>query len=189
MACVVAERTMPAPVTADQVRRSIRDGTWCNDLYGLAHLGSLLGPDGRALICFYRATDAEAVRSASRHWTMPHDRIWSATLHGPRDSPAAADPLTAWAPPRETDDAPSETVLVSRAFEAPMVFEDLQAQEDSQAWCLQSYRVRFLQSLFSLDRRRMLCLYAAPDAESVRHAQRGAGLPFEKIWTATICRA
>jgi hypothetical protein len=49
--------------------------------------------------------------------------------------------------------------------------------------------VRFLQSLFSLDRRRMLCLYAAPDAEAVRHAQRGAGLPFERIWTTTICRA
>lgn len=189
MACIVVERTLPAPVTAGHVELAIRAGGWCNDLYGLVHLGSLLGPDGRALICFYRAPDAEAVRSVSRHGTMPHDRIWSATLHGPSGTPGAADPLTAWSPPPAADDAPSETVLVSRAFEAPVVFEDLQAQEDAQAWCLQSYRVRFLQSLVSLDRRRMLCLYAAPDAEAVRHAQRGAGLPFERIWTTTICRA
>jgi hypothetical protein len=110
--------------------------------------------------------------------------VWSATLHG-----QGPDPVTAWALPQGTDDTPSETVLVSRAFEAPVVLEDLQAQEDAQAWCLQSHRVRFLQSLVSLDRQRMLCLYAAPDAEAVRHAQRGAGLPFEQIWTAMICRA
>jgi hypothetical protein len=175
---------MPRPVTAGYVEHSIRAGGWCNELYGLTHLGSLLGPDGLALICFYRAPDAEAVRNVSRQSSMPYDRVWSATLHGPGGS----EPLTAQSLPQRTDDAPSETVLVSRAFAAPVVFEDLQAQEDAQAWCLQSHRVRFLQSLFSLDRRRMLCLYAAPDAEAVRHAQRGAGLPFEQIWTATICR-
>lgn len=184
MTFVVAERTFPEPQTVDLVRQSIRDGGGCNALYGITHLGSLLGPDGRQAVCFYRSPDAEVVRSSSHRQGTPYDRIWSAMLHG-----QGPDPVTAWPPSQGTNDAPPETVLVSRAFDAPMVFEELQAQEDVQAWCLQSYRVRFLQSLVSLDRRRMLCLYAAPDAEAVRHAQRGAGLPFEKIWTARICRA
>jgi len=124
------------------------------------------------------------VRSSSHRQGTPYDRIWSATLHG-----QGPDPVTAWPPPQGTNGAPAETVLVSRAFDAPMVFEELQAQETAQNWCLQAYRVRFLQSLFALDRRRMLCLYAAPDAEAVRHAQRSAGLPFERVWTAAICQA
>jgi hypothetical protein len=184
MTFVVAERTFPAPQTVDLVQQGIRDAGGCNALYSITHLGSLLGPDGRQVVCFYRAPDAEVVRSSSHRQGTPYDRVWSATLHG-----QGPDPVTAWALPQGTDDTPSETVLVSRAFEAPVVLEDLQAQEDAQAWCLQSHRVRFLQSLVSLDRRRMLCLYAAPDAEAVRHAQRGAGLPFEQIWTAMICRA
>ena len=185
MTFVVAERTFPAPQTVDLVQQSIRDAGGCNALYGITHLGSLLGPDGRQVVCLYRAPDAEVVRSSSHRLRAPYDRVWSATLHGP----VGPDPVTAGPPSQRTGDAPAETVLVSRAFDAPIVFEDLQAQEDAQAWCLHSYRVRFLQSLVALDRRRMLCLYAAPDAEAVRHAQRGAGLPFEQVWTATICRA
>lgn len=30
----------------------------------------------------------------------------------------------------------------------------------------------------------MVCIYAAPDAESVRSAQRQAGMPFETVWAA-----
>ena len=42
--------------------------------------------------------------------------------------------------------------------------------------------VRFLRSYFSTDGRRMLCLYEAPDVESVRFANRQAGLPFDLAW-------
>lgn len=183
MAYIVVERTFPEPQTVDLIRQSIRDGDGCNVLYGITHLGSLLGPDGRQTVCFFRAPDTEVVRSASHRQGTLYDRIWSATLHGPEDS----EPVTARSLPPGGNETPAETVLVSRAFDAPVVFDELQAQENAQNWCLQAYRVRVLQSLFSLDRRRMLCLYAAPDAEAVRHAQRGAGLPFEQIWTARIC--
>jgi hypothetical protein len=79
-----------------------------------------------------------------------------------------------------------EHVIVERTFDQPFNFEDLQAAEHRASWCLDQYRVRFLRSYFSGDRKRMICVYEAPDAESVRHANRQAGLPFDSIWTASV---
>jgi hypothetical protein len=79
-------------------------------------------------------------------------------------------------------------VVVERSFAEPVAFEDIQAIEKRGAGCLDSHGVRFLKSYFSRDRRRMICLYEAPDAESVRLAERKAGVPFEKAWTARPLR-
>ena len=77
-------------------------------------------------------------------------------------------------------------VVCERAFDAPVDFESVQAREDAAAWCLDQHGVRFVRTYFSLDRRRMICIYEAPDAESVRIANRVAGNPFERVWTATV---
>jgi hypothetical protein len=79
-------------------------------------------------------------------------------------------------------------VIVERSFPEPVAFEAIQAIEDRGAWCLEAHSVRFLKSYFSRDRRRMICLYEAPDAESVRLAQQKAQLPFESVWTARVVR-
>jgi hypothetical protein len=79
-------------------------------------------------------------------------------------------------------------VVVERSFPEPVRFDDLQAIEDRGAWCLAAHGVRFLRSYFSRDRRRMVCLYEAPDAESVRLAQQKATLPFDAAWTARSLR-
>jgi hypothetical protein len=77
-------------------------------------------------------------------------------------------------------------VIVERQFDDPEPFDDLQAQEDRFAWCLEQHRVKFIRSYFSNDRRRMVCEYEAPDAEAVREVQRTAAMPFERIWTAEV---
>jgi hypothetical protein len=74
------------------------------------------------------------------------------------------------------------TVVVERSFDAPASMDELQAREDAAAWCLEQHRVQFVRSLFSADRRRMVCLYRAPDAESVRLAQAQAGMPVDRVW-------
>lgn len=73
-------------------------------------------------------------------------------------------------------------IAVERSFDASVEFEELQAAEDAAAWCLQMHRVSFRKTLFAEDGTRMLCFYEAPDAESVRSAQRQAGLPFDRIY-------
>jgi Nickel responsive protein SCO4226-like len=79
-------------------------------------------------------------------------------------------------------------VLVERSFAEPVRFEALQALEDRAAGCFEAYDVRFLRSYFSRDRRRMICLYEAVDADVVRHVQERAKLPFERVWTASVLR-
>ena len=74
-------------------------------------------------------------------------------------------------------------VLVERSFPEPVAFEDFRGRGAS---CLEAHRARFLRAYFAQDRLRMICLFEAPDAESVRLAQEKSGLPFEAAWTARV---
>jgi len=74
-------------------------------------------------------------------------------------------------------------VIVERSFEEPQVFDDLQAAESAVAWCLEQNSVTFLRSYFAVDRKRMICLYEAPDAEAVRRTQKEGGLSYTRIYS------
>ena len=77
-----------------------------------------------------------------------------------------------------------EKVVVERTFETPV---DLRAVDKTMArsgWCLDVHRVRFVEGFLSADGKRMVCIYEAPDAESVRVANREMGAPFDHVWTA-----
>jgi len=77
-------------------------------------------------------------------------------------------------------------VVVERSFPEPAVFEALHALEEGGAWCLEAHHVRHLKSYFSRDRRRMICLYEAPDAEAVRLVHKTTKVPLENVWTARV---
>jgi len=78
------------------------------------------------------------------------------------------------------------TVVVERWFRKPMPLDEIEAIDDRSAASLEMYGVHLLRSFISNDRSRMVCLYEAKDADSVRQAQRRAGLPFEAVWVATV---
>ena len=77
-------------------------------------------------------------------------------------------------------------VMVERRFCDAASYDELQAREDSFAWCAEKHQVTFNRSYFSKERKRMICEYEAPDAEAVRKLQRTASMPFERIWTAIV---
>ena len=79
-----------------------------------------------------------------------------------------------------------EQVIVERSFGEATEFEALQTRMDKISWCLEQHRIRFLRSYLSSDKKRMICVYEAPDAESVRIANRQGELPFDHIWTAVL---
>jgi len=135
----------------------------CLDLYRARWRESLMARDGRSLVCRFEAPDAESIRLLTRGDPSREKRVWGGSLHG-----AGLDGLA--------------DVVVERSFDAPASMAELQAREEAAAWCLEEHRVTFLRSFFSADRRRMLCLYQAPDAESVRLAQQRAGMPVERVW-------
>ena len=78
-------------------------------------------------------------------------------------------------------------VIVERDFAEPETFEAINARGDRGTWCYELYGIRFAGAYFAADGRRMICTYEAPDAESVRMAQRRVDLP--AIGPETVRRA
>jgi len=74
--------------------------------------------------------------------------------------------------------------VVARTFEEPFDIDGFEGIRKNGKRCYDLYRVRDLKTDFSTDRRRMICLYEAPDAEAVRQVSRRLGAPFERAWAA-----
>lgn len=166
---VIVEKTYVTPASVESVEEQVERTAWCRNLYGVRLIQSHLSVDGLRMICLYDAPDAEAVRNVYRKAELAFERAYDATIHEP-----------------DTAERSMACVMVERAFDKPVDFEEIQALEDRGGWCLEMHRVRFLRTYFSTDRLRMLCLYDAPDAESVRIAQQTAGMPFKRAWATTI---
>ena len=168
MSDVFLEREFADPLTDADLVSMTSDTTTCFDLHRVEWEESLLSADRMRLLCHFRRPDAESVRTALRSLDADMRIHWPGTVHD--------------APDRTPDEILSANVIVHRTFDDAVALEDLQAIEDENVHCLETHRVRFMRTFFSTDRRRMACLYAAPDAESVRIAQRQATMPFDSIW-------
>jgi len=171
MADVFMERHFDCPVSVADLLVQFASARTCFDLHGIRWQASLLSTDGQRCICHFSATDAESLKLAMRQVYTTADSIWPGTVHLAAGAATAAQGAA--------------NVIVTRRFEQPVTLESVQAIEDAGAWCLEAHNVRFLRTFFSRNRTRMICLYRAPDAESVRLAQRQAGMPVERVWRFT----
>jgi hypothetical protein len=171
MTDVFLERDFDSPVSVADLLSQFASARTCLDLHRISWKASLLSTDGQRSVCHFNATDAESLTIAMRQAGATVGSIWPGTVHL-----AAGDASAAQA---------TANVIVSRRFEEPVTLDSVQAIEDAGAWCLEAHNVRFLRTFFSRNRMRMLCLYCAPDAESVRLAQRQAGMPVERVWPFT----
>jgi hypothetical protein len=161
-------RRYDPPLDDERFWQMAGDALGCLQIHRVEWQHSLLSIDGRRLFCWFRAPDAESTRLALRQAGSAQAVPWAGTVH---DAPGVD------APPPE-----AANVLVERSFEDPVTLESIQALEDAHASCLASRRVEFVRTVFSRDRKRMVCLYRAPDAEAVREAQRLAGMPVDAVW-------
>ena len=75
-------------------------------------------------------------------------------------------------------------VIVERTFQSPITNQQLQASGERMAGCLELYRVKWLRSFLSPDRRRMICEFEAAAAESVRIVQQEAEAHYDRVWSA-----
>jgi Protein of unknown function (DUF4242) len=167
MTDVIVERAWPVALAPSDISGMFAEASPCLDTHRVRWQGSLLSSDGRNLVCHFSAPDLESVRIVMRQTGSPAGEVWGATLH---DAPGV-----------DRDARARPNVLVTRRFPQPVALEDIQRLENAGAGCLQRLRVRFVRTLFANDRRRMICLYEAADAESVRIAQREAGMPVEQV--------
>ena len=77
-------------------------------------------------------------------------------------------------------------IIVERTFEAPLTVDELHAVETRMAPCLDLYRVRWIRSRLSSDRKRMICEYEAADVASVRNVQQESLASFDRMWAAEV---
>jgi hypothetical protein len=160
---VFLERTFDPPLSVNDVYGIARECAWCYDLHNVSWQGSFLSTDGRTLLCWFASPDAESARLAIRQSGARVRRLWPGTVHY---APEPAVP----------------NVAVERSFAEPVTFESVAGKEERAAGCLRTHNVKPARSFFSTDSKRMICFYEAPDAESVRVAQREAGMPVDVVW-------
>jgi hypothetical protein len=169
MSDVFLEREFNPGLTTADVWNMASEVGHCFQLYGVNWKGSMLALGGRRMLCHFQCPDSESVRSALRQSRSQMGPVWPGVVH---EAPqlAGADPGYS-------------NVVVTRSFSEPVELAQIQSIEDAAAGCLEAHEVQFVRTFFSADRKRMDCLYRAPDAESVRRAQLGAGMPVERIWS------
>jgi hypothetical protein len=165
---VFLEREFDPGLTVADVWSMASESGHCFRLHGIHWFGSMLAAGGRRMLCHFSSPDTESVRIALRQSGAPMGQVWSGAVHEAQNL-SGADPGYS-------------NVVVTRSWSQPVELADIQAIEDTGAWCLEAHDVQFVRTFFATDRRRMACLYRAPDAESVRLAQVRAGMPIERVW-------
>jgi hypothetical protein len=169
MSTVVVERTFALPVAFEDVQSIEERGAWCLEAHDVRFLRTWFSRDRRRMICLYEAPDAESVRVAQEKAGVPFESAWAAQviLH-------------------EAPGAGGEAIVVERRLPEPFDEAGIRDAVAGGAWCLQQHGCRILATFLAGDGRRCLCVFEAPDAESVRQAQKRMGMPFETAWPATV---
>jgi uncharacterized protein DUF4242 len=75
-------------------------------------------------------------------------------------------------------------MIVETVYDPPITVEQFDAQAGKLEPCLEGHGVRWVRSYMSLDRKRRVCIFEAPDADAVRTSYRSAGVKFERVWAA-----
>lgn len=138
---------------------------------GITWRESLLDRNGRRMLCRFDAPDEATLEDALRQERVQVDAVWAGRIlrlgsAAPEDAPAAGGAL----------------VLAQHRTVEPVTFAALRTVESLCAWCLDKHRIRLVRVLLAVDFRRIVYLYRAPDAESVRLAHRQAGLGLDIVW-------
>lgn len=170
MTDVILERRFEQPLTPKEVQDMAAEAQGpggCFNLFKVRWQHSFIGLDGTHMVCCFDAPDAEFARRALRQAGADVTRLWPGTVHDAPNNRLAID---------------DANVAVQRTFRDRVALEAIQAIEDAGAHCLELHRVQFMRTYFARDGKRMVCLYKAPDAESVRLAQTQAQVPFDHIW-------
>lgn len=77
-------------------------------------------------------------------------------------------------------------VIVEQAFTEPLTDERYAVFSKKLDPCIEVRHGMWRRSALALDKKRLICEFEAPDAESVREAFRMAGLPYERIYAVEV---
>lgn len=169
MSLVLVERRFPQPVGLEEIHAREQQAAWCFEAHQVRPVMAYLSTDRTRMACLFDAPDAEAVRRSQDKAGLPYEAAW------------AARPIL-----HEDADTPAEVIVVVRTLPEPVDEAGAREAAARGAWCLEQRGCRSLRSFLAAGGRRMVCVYAGPDAESVREAQKRVGLPFDEAWPAGV---
>jgi Nickel responsive protein SCO4226-like len=78
------------------------------------------------------------------------------------------------------------SIIVEYSFDEPKTDDELSEMAKRLDTCLDVRNGAWVRSSLSGDRKRMICEFEAPDAESVREALRWAKQTFDRVWPAQV---
>jgi hypothetical protein len=168
------ERTFVQGRTLEEVTALVNTPGSCFGMYRVQHRASFLSTDGKLMICWFEAPDAEAVRSALRRMETDSSGVWGGTSYEP--------------PGLTRSDVVAGNVLVERNFATATQIAAIQAQEHADAPALAQHQVKLVFSFLARDGKRALFVYSAPGVDSVIAGMRLAKLTFDRVWPIhTLC--
>jgi hypothetical protein len=167
MTDVVVERHLPQPVTDAEMHDIAAKLGGCLGIHRVTWCASHLSNDGSEMFCHFRAADAESVRIAMRQSGAPPGDAWACRV---QDAPGLRD-----------EELAAVNAVVVHTFTDPAAFGARELHEALGSEYFQLHRIRLLRSYLSGDALRLIGLYQAPDTESIRIAQRHAGLPVDRV--------
>jgi hypothetical protein len=172
MATIVVEQDFDCPGSAEDARQIIQVAGGGRGSDGVTALRHYLSADGRRLLALFDAPDTGAVRRALGPCdTGRSQTIWSATSHL-SPAPDAAPRLS------------RSLVVVERSYPVPTPFAAVVPSKEIHRLCFELRGINHVASYVSEDERRILCIDEAADAETVRVANRHAGMAFDRAWHA-----
>lgn len=77
-------------------------------------------------------------------------------------------------------------VIVETQYDKPATFNQLNEEEERLGPHLDARQATWRYSLLSDDRHRMVCMYDAPDAKSVKTGHETANVSFNRIWVGEL---
>jgi Protein of unknown function (DUF4242) len=173
MSLVIVETLADSPLNLEELNDPHNSILACLAERNAKWRYSLLSSDRYRMICTFDAPDAESVRESYRKGGGFFSRIWSGELIQPEGEP----------PQR------NEAILkVIEGAYPPITQEEWNELSHKTLSCYAERGIEWIQSYISRDRTRVICELNASDAESIREAQHRAGVPFDRVWSATVLK-
>jgi hypothetical protein len=170
MTLVVVERNAQSAAHSECVAREQAASAYLTER-SVRALAGYVSRDQRASVCLYEAPSAEAVQLAHSALELPFERVWAAQAVRFADRDTAGPNL--------------HTVVTTRTPPIPPTAGLMRTVTLLGRGCLRTHRTTPLISYLALKGSRTVCIFEAPDTESVRVANRRMWLPIEDAWRAT----
>jgi hypothetical protein len=172
MELVLLERRFEQPIEFDEIQKLENAGAWSLDTHDVRLLKTFFSKDRRRMLCLYEAPDAAAVRLAEDQAKVPYDRAWTCKVIQSKEP--------------SSDVSAKEYVVAERVFRSPVTEDFVSSALCTGSWCLDLYRLSHVESFLGNDGLKMVCVFRAPDAESVRNFSDRVSVPYTDVWTASL---